>query len=105
MHRPVLVAILLLALPALPARADQAETLCARNTEPAQIIAACTDAIGEKVLRDSASQPRVARAWYGKGLAEIGLGRAAEGNADIAHAQELNSNIATVFSQLGLPPG
>ena len=53
----------------------------------------------------STSQPRVARAWYGKGLAEIGLGRADDGKADIAHAQQINANIATVYSELGLPPG
>jgi tetratricopeptide (TPR) repeat protein len=64
MRRPLLAAILLLALPVLPARADQAETLCARNTEPAQIIAACTDAINEKVLRDAArAQAYATRGW------------------------------------------
>ena len=54
MARNVLTASLFPASLSLPARAAPGESLCVLVQEPAQIIAACTDRIGEPVLRDSA---------------------------------------------------
>jgi tetratricopeptide (TPR) repeat protein len=47
--------------------------------------------------------PRNARALYGRGLAAIGLGREAEGRADIAAAENINRNIATAYAGIGIP--
>ena len=47
--------------------------------------------------------PRNARALYGRGLAAIGLGREAEGKADIAGAEALNRNVAALYADIGIP--
>jgi tetratricopeptide (TPR) repeat protein len=64
MHRPVLGLVLALACAALPARADEAEKLCAAAFEPAKIVSACTAVIEESVLRPSArAKGYAARGW------------------------------------------
>lgn len=49
----------------------------------------------EQILRDDTDDPI---ALYGRGLSLIGLGRTAEGAADIDRATNLNANVAADFS-------
>jgi tetratricopeptide (TPR) repeat protein len=50
------------------------------------------------------ASPKMSTSLYGRGLAELRLGRTAEGQADLAAAKKLNSGIAKRFSDMGLTP-
>jgi tetratricopeptide (TPR) repeat protein len=48
--------------------------------------------------------PRSASALYGRGIAAMALGRAAEGHVDIAAAQGLNGDIGATYAGYGVTP-
>lgn len=49
-------------------------------------------------------EPAGPRALYGRGLAQVRLGRSADGQADIARARAIQANIAENFAQYGIRP-
>jgi len=61
------------------------------------------DAIGDY---DAAldTNPNMATSLYGRGMAKLRLGEQAQGQADLAAAQRLDSGIARFFAGLGLAP-
>lgn len=48
--------------------------------------------------------PVIATSLYGRGLAKLRLGEQAQGEADLAAAQKLDSGIARLFAGVGLAP-
>lgn len=50
------------------------------------------------------AQPSRADYLHGRGLAAIGMGRATEGQADLARAKQLNPNVERTFAEYNLAP-
>lgn len=94
---------------------DKARTACDQALWAAPDNAAILDSRGVVGLKQARfqeawddfntitkTQPRNPRALYGRGLAAIDLNHAADGNADIARAKMLDSDIVNYFRDLGL---
>jgi tetratricopeptide (TPR) repeat protein len=50
------------------------------------------------------AEPGKASYLYGRGIAAIGLGRAAEGAEDLANAVKLDADVAKSFAGFGVSP-
>ena len=48
--------------------------------------------------------PNIATSLYGRGLAELRLGKKSQGRADLAAAEKLDSGVAQLFAKMGLAP-
>jgi lipoprotein NlpI len=87
---------------ALTLRSDSAQALSGRavlNMREGTFEAAWQD-----FNAASASDPAVARYLYGRGLAALRLGRAAEGQADLAAAAQRDNSVVALFAGAGLSP-
>lgn len=58
----------------------------------------------DAAIRLGPEDPDLAHFHYGRGIAALRLGRAAEGQADIARARQLNDLIADVYARFGITP-
>lgn len=58
----------------------------------------------DAAVRHGADHPDLAHFLYGRGIAALRLGRAAEGSADLARARELNDLIADTYARFGIRP-
>ena len=48
--------------------------------------------------------PNIASSLYGRGLAELRLGKKAQGQADLAAAEKLDKTVVQLFAKMGLAP-
>jgi tetratricopeptide (TPR) repeat protein len=92
---------MLLAALALPARAAPGDSLCVLAQEPAQVVSACTEVIGEKVLRASVrAQAHALRGWARARSNDSGGAR-----ADFDAALELDADSVSALLGRGTSEG